>query len=247
MKLRIPAVLLSASSLVFTASGQGIQINKQNRTISVTASASLEVEPEVAVVQVGYHNFAPTQDAAYSSNGEVSGKVINALLAAGLRKDAIETEAVSLQNVSQLIRDSTPEERAAHQFEARQTWAIHVPVADAGRVVDQSIASGANEISGVDWTVADPAALDARVNKAAVSKARLLAEAMAEKLGAKVGMLLYASNSNPPQAGENRSYGFGGGYGMSGSGFSFSTQPVIRLVPHKVRRDATVYAVFALE
>jgi len=247
MKLRYPALLLLTLSFAFVALAQGIQINKDNRTISVTASATVEVEPEIAVIEIGYHNYAATKDAVYAGSGQTSAKVIQSLLAAGLSKDAIETQAVNLETVFQPDRDWTPDERKERQFQAKQSWTIRVAVADAEKIVDSAVAGGANDISGVDWIVADPASLDARVNEAALAKARALANAMAEKLGAKVGDLLYASNSNAPDAGVNRGYGVGGGVASSGSSGRFSTEPIIRLFPRKVRRDATVYAVFALQ
>ena len=247
MKIRLAVLVLLASGCVSVAVAQGIQISKDNRTVSVTTSASLEVEPDIAVIEIGYHNYAPTKDAAYQASGQVSAKVIQSLLDAGLRKDTIETQAVSLQTVFQPDRDWTADERRERQFQANQTWMIRVPVADAEKVVDSAIAGGANAISSVDWTVADPASLDARVNEAAVAKARTLAETMVQKLGAKVGELLYASDSNPPDAGGNRGFGTGSGSGMGGSAGHFSTEPVIRLFPRKVRRNVTVYAVFALD
>lgn len=247
MKLRFPALFLLVLGLVSIASAQGIQINKENRTISVTASDSIEVEPEIAVIEIGYHNYGPTQAAAYSGSGQVSGKVIQSLLAAGLGKDAIETQAVRLETVFQPDKDWTPDQRKDRQFQADQAWTIRVAVADAGKIVDSAIAGGANAISSVSWTVADPASLDAKVNEEAVERARALAAAMAAKLGAKVGELLYASNSNPPNVGETRGYGTGRGYAAGGSGGGPYMKPVVWLFPQKVRREATVYAVFALE
>jgi uncharacterized protein YggE len=247
MKLRYPALLPLVLSFASLASGQGIQISRDNRTISVTASETVEVEPEIAVIEVGYHNYGPTKDAVYSGSGQVSGKVIQSLLAAGLSRDAIETQAVTLETVFQPDRDWTPDERKERQFQANQSWTIRVAVADAGKIVDAAIAGGANAVTGVDWTVADPPSLDAKVNEAALVKARALAKAMAEKLGANVGDLLYASNSNAPDAGQNRGFGTGMGFGVGGSAGLPSTEPIIRLFPRKVRREATVYAVFALE
>jgi uncharacterized protein YggE len=247
MKLRFSALFLLVLGFVSIASAQGIQINKENRTISVAASDTMEVEPEIAVIQIGYHNYGPTQNAAYSNSGQISGKVIQSLLAAGLDKDAIETQAVRLETVFQPDKDWTPDQRKDRQFQADQVWTIRVAVADAGKIVDSAIAGGANAITSVNWTVADPASLDARVNEAAVTKARALAAAMATKLGAKVGELLYASNSNPPNTGEIRGFGTGSGYAAGGSAGRPSMKPVILPLPQKVPREATVYAVFALE
>jgi hypothetical protein len=44
---------------------QDIQINRQNKTIAVTADESTVADAEVAVLAIGYHNYGPTQDYAF--------------------------------------------------------------------------------------------------------------------------------------------------------------------------------------
>jgi hypothetical protein len=78
-----------------------------------------------------------------------------------------------------------------------------------------------------------------------VAKAREMAEQMAQKLGAKVGELVYASNAQPTINVATRS-----GLTMVTVQASIVTpppKPQLKLFPKKVEREATVYAVFALE
>lgn len=236
------------------AFSQGIQINPENRTISVSATESVAVEPQIARVRIGLVNSAPTQKAAFDQNARVAAKVIESLLKGGVSKSQIQTFAVRLERLTprQYAESSVRREGRKHRgFQATQTWIVRVRVAEAQAVVDRAVAAGANEVLGVDWRVADPDALEAKANAAALEQAGRLARQMAAKFGGKVGELLYASNSTPPYVG--RSYGMGRGFG--GGRMAAVAQRVsaatprlaLRLFPRKVRQTSTVYAVFALK
>jgi uncharacterized protein len=231
------------------AHSQGIQINRQNRTISVRATEAVEVQPEIAVVTLAYVNFAATQEAAYSENVRVSAKVIQSLLSAGLNKQQIQTSRIKLMRQNPEDRDNHRPVDNDRQFKATQSWDIRVAAAQAQTVVDRAVAAGANQVQNVDWTVADLDALEARANAAALDKARHVAGQMATRLGGKVGELLYASNSSAPYAGERYGSGVGGGVyqTVSVQALAVAGRPILRLFPRKVRQQATVYAVFALE
>jgi len=239
--LRASAVLafLVAPAL---APAQGIQVNRENRTIAVSATGTVVVDSEVAIVAIGCQSYGRTQDAAYQENTRTASKIIEALLGAGLKKENIDTRDVRLQRVDSEDKDMTSQERKEKQFLASQTWNIRVPPAEAQNVVDRAVAAGANEMEGVSWLVADPAALDAKAGAAALAKAHDLAVQMAEKFGGKVGELLFVSNSEPGSSGwlNPRNYN-------QSVTVEAAVLPSLKLFPQRVSRDATVYAVFALE
>jgi uncharacterized protein len=80
---------------------QDIQVNRQNKTIAVTAEDSITADAEVAVLVIGYHNYAPTQEAAFQENIRASDQITKALLGAGISKSNIETEKLRLGRVEQ--------------------------------------------------------------------------------------------------------------------------------------------------
>lgn len=249
-KFILPTALFFCLAAAPVVHCQGIQINRQNRTISVRATEAVEVQPEIAVVTLAYVNFAATQDAAYSENVRVSAKIIQSLLSAGLKKQQIQTSQIQLMRQTPEDQENNHPIGKDRQFKATQSWDIRVAAAQAQNVVDRAVAAGANQVQNVDWTVADTDALEARANAAALDKARHVAEQMATRLGGKVGELLYASNSSAPYAGTGYGVGFGGGTyqrSMATLGGKIASRPALRLFPQKVRQQATVYAVFALE
>lgn len=224
------------------ARAQEIQVNRDNRTIAVTARQTVEADAEIAVVELGYHNYAKTHDQAYEDNVRASNKIIQVLLGSGISKSSIDTESIQLSRVDP-ERDWTAEQKAERQFEATQSWKIHVAVADAQKIVDLATRAGANQVTGVDWHVKDPEALQAKAEAAALAKARKLAESMATRLGAKLGELIYASNQIPMP----RTLALYTTAASLAPAAPPAPPPHLRLFPRKVSQDATVYAVFALQ
>ena len=237
--LALPLLFLTLA----VANAQDIQVNRQNKTIAVTADESVTVDPEVAVLEIGYHNYASTQDAAFTENVRASNAIAEALQKSGVSKDSIETEKLRLAPIEP-DQNWTPDMRKERRFEAEQSWHVTVSVAQAQTVVDVAVRSGANEVNDVDWNVADPLALQAKASGAALAKARAIADQMAKGLGTKLGELVYASNRAPVVK-------FFRNMTLNTDNAEVSSvveqKPKLTLFPQKVKSEATVYAVFAIE
>jgi uncharacterized protein YggE len=248
MKLCFPATLLSALLFASVTSAQQVQVNRDNRTIAVTVSETVEVDAEIAVVQIGYHNYAPERDLTYKANARMAKQIVDALLASGLKQDSIETGNITLNRVDPQGQQWTEKERQDRQFEADQTWNIRVAPDQAQKVADIAVSSGANELQQVTWTVADAAALDEKASDAALAKARGMAEKMAQTFGGKAGQLLFASNNESARP-LFTDFDSAGGGGRNNYAFAKIAipSPILQLYPQKVRREAMVNAVFALE
>jgi uncharacterized protein YggE len=236
------ALLLSLTLLGARAFAQDIQVNRQNKTIAVTAEESVTADAEVAVLAIGYHNYGLTQDSAFHENVRAAEKIASAILAARIPEGNIETEKLSLgrAQIDDKWNESMKRER---QFQAEQSWHVTVSASQAQSIVDISVNAGANEVEDVEWDVADPVALQAKAGGAALAKARRIAEQMAKGLGTKLGELVYASNK-APVAKMWRGMTVQTEAAMLGS---TDQQPKLKLFPEKVKSDATVYAVFSIE
>lgn len=250
-KLLCVLPVLAVLAFAPAANAQNVEVNRENRTVAVSVTDTVEVAAEVAVVQIGYHNFGPTRDTAYKQNAEIAEKIVDALIASGLKKEDIETAAVQLDRVDPDGKQWTADERKERQYEVDQGWSVRVAAPDGQKVADLAVAAGANELQEITWSVRDSAELDARACSMALTRARGLADKMVQQFGGKTGALLYVSNSQ--LNGLNRFLVAGGG-GGGGNNFSMTDRvgpsvavPILKLFPQKVRRDATVYAIFALE
>jgi len=220
---------------------QDIQINRQNKTIAVTADESVTADAEIAVLAIGYHNYAPTQDAAYQDSVRESAKIVQALLDAKVPAENVETDKLRLGR-TEAEEKWTEEMKKERRFEAQQSWHVTVSAAQAQGVVDLAVRAGANEVDDVDWNVADPVALQAKAGGAALAKARTIADQMAKGLGTKLGELVYASNRAPVA----KAYRYSTVVNTEAALLA-NPEPKLRLFPQKVKSEATVYAVFAIE
>lgn len=239
MRFFLFTITAIAGSLV----AQDIQVNRQNKTIAVTADESITADAEVALLTIGYRNYGVTQDAAFRENVRVAEQVTKALLDARVPKANIETDKLQLTR-AEINEKWTADMKKERQFTAGQSWHVTVSASEAQTVVDLAVRVGANEVDDVEWNVADPVALQAKAGAAALAKAKSIAEKMAKGLGTKLGELVYASNRAPV------------GKGWQTVEVNAEKMvapppppppPKLTLFPQKVRSEATVYAVFSIE
>jgi uncharacterized protein len=196
-------VLLLAFSVVLTppvlqAQDMGSQAPfapRNVRSIAITATDRVTRQADVATVHIGYLIFGADQSALYATATRTSNAIIDALKAAGVANDAIESQQQSVGPTEPFqLQQFTPEERAGRAFTAQQSWTVRSTPQDAARVIDLAVKAGANRSGDIDWSLSDPNAASAEAAASALKRARAQAEAMANGLGVKLGQLLFASN-----------------------------------------------------
>ncbi|HET9101127.1 MAG TPA: SIMPL domain-containing protein [Acidobacteriaceae bacterium] len=228
-----------------TVSAQQIQINKDNRTIAITATDMASAMADRATVHVGFVAYAPDAQAAYAKGSKTSNAIIGALTTKGVAKTDIQSDSQSVAETQQYELDKlTPAEQAQRRFQVRQSWTVQTKADDAASVLNTAVNAGANSSGQIEWTVADEKALEAKAAGNALARARAIASQMAQGLGIQLGALIYASNQAPegplPMMGLRR--------GMAGMAAEVKTAPApLSISPNKVERSATVYAVFAIQ
>ena len=239
------AALLSVSPRSFS---QSIEVNRQNRTVEVTVTETVRAEPDQAKVTVGCLSYGETHDKAYQANLETAGKVIKAILGAGISKDQIESDALELSESNAGDNSGKPSNTSKlRQYKAHQSWRVRLPASEAQKLIDIAVQAGANGVESVSWEVADEGSLEASARAAAMEKARKTANELAKSAGAKLGDLLFVSNtSNEVFLYAARSVQTSSAtLSVDGSGFpapAFS----LKLFPEKVEKQASARAVFAI-
>ena len=227
-----------------TVSAQQIQINKDNRTIAISATDTECAMADAATVHIGFVAYAPDAEAAYAKGSKTSNAIIGALTAKGVAKTDIQSESQGVAETQQYeLEKLPPEERAQRRFQVRQSWTVQTKADDAAGVLNTAVNAGANSSGQIDWTVADEKALEAKAAGNALSRARAIASQMAQGLGIQLGELIYASNQAPevPRPLMREGGVIGGVLG------TLAAPPPLAISPRKVERSATVYAVFAIQ
>ncbi|MGC1869422.1 MAG: SIMPL domain-containing protein [Acidobacteriaceae bacterium] len=226
-----------------TVSAQQIQINKDNRTIAITASDTASAMADTATAHVGFVEYAPDGQAAYAKGSKTSNAIIGALTAKGIAKTDIQSESQSVAETQPYeLEKLPPAEQAQRRFQVRQSWIVQTKADHAASVLNTAVNAGANNSGQIDWTVADEKALEAKAAGNALARARAIASQMAQGLGIQLGELIYASN----QSLEQPRVLFGQPPMLKVDERAFTPAP-LAIIPHKVERSATVYAVFAIQ
>jgi uncharacterized protein YggE len=235
--------LAAAVATATPSRSQDIQVNKDNRTIAITATDKVIVMADTATVHIGFITYGPDKDAAYASGSTLSNAIIKALTAAGVPSDAIESENQNVSPVQDYQVDKlTPAEKAQRKFQVTQSWTVRTNAADAARVLDVAVKAGANQSGQIDWGLKDENAPQAEAAAKALQRARTVAGEMAKGLNAKLGPLLYASNetqAEPPRP-------LMRAMAPPPMADAKAVQP-LAINPRRIEKSATVYAVFAIE
>jgi len=247
MRTFILATLVGAA-VVIPAAAQNpqLEINKSNRTISVTTYATASAAAEIATVHVGFIVYAADEQSAYAQGSKRSNAIAKALADAGVQKDDIESESQNVAPVQQYENnDLSDKDKALRRFQVSQSWGVKTTADSAAGILHAAVLSGANQSGGIDWNVKDEDALQAQAATKALAQGKALASTMSAGLGVKLGPLVYASNQAPQQA--NLMMAPRAMAGMDKNAPPPPPPPPLAISPQKVEKSATVYAVFAIE
>ena len=88
-----------AFAAIASAQAQQIDVNKNNRTIAVTATDKATADAEVATVHIGFQVYAADSQAAYALGSKTSNAIVAALKKAGVEDSAIQSEAQNIAPV----------------------------------------------------------------------------------------------------------------------------------------------------
>jgi uncharacterized protein YggE len=240
------AALFAFWVLALNAPAQQIQIGKDNRTIAITATDSARAEADTALVHIGFTQYSPTAEEAYSAASKTSSAIIDALVHAGVPQSAIESEAQTISEVEPFqVQSLSPEERQRRKFSVSQSWTVKTAARDAAGTLNLAVNAGANKSGNIDWRVANEDTLQAEAAAKALRRARQVAQQMAQGLGVTLGELIYASNEVPsPAVPLMRNLAQGTAGGILGE---VGTVAPLSIHAQQVSKFATVYAVFALQ
>lgn len=242
--LKLAAVLALASAPFVPAAIQAQQTNQielkldpANRTLIVSADDRISVDPDVAILHVGFTTQPNDAKSTYAAGAKASNDIISAIKAAGIPETAIHSEGQRLTAVN----------AKQHKFQLYQQWTVRTPPERAAEILDIAVNAGATDSGEIEWTVQDVKALEDKVLRTAAERARAQAGTIADGLGVKLGKIIYATNevtavSYPRRFAEN----YDRAMPMSAGSAQVLSAP-LSIEPQKVIRTASIYAVFSIE
>jgi uncharacterized protein YggE len=238
-KHALAALAFLTGTVVFAqqASQPQLKIDSSNRVITVSAEEIVSVEPDLAIVHIGFESKVADAKAAYADGSRTSNAIVAALKQTGLPDTDIRSESQRLE----------PVDPKNHKFKLVQTWTVKTPPERAAEILDAAISAGATDSGDIDWTVQDIHALEDTALDRATTRVRSDAAVMAKAGGAKLGSLLFVTNQVSELGARSRANEAYTAQLDFGANKMRAAAPPIAVEPRKVSRTASVYAVFAIE
>jgi len=159
-------------------------------TISVSGEGTVSVPPDLAVVDGGVTTDAKTAREAAEANNAAMAKVLAALKSAGIAEKDMQTSRLSLfpQYAQQTRPNPNPGPNVISGYRASNRVTIRVrDVTKVASTIDALVASGANEVGGINFMVTKASQLLDDARSEAVADARRKAEIYAKAAGVKLG------------------------------------------------------------
>jgi uncharacterized protein YggE len=171
----------AAAAVPLPAAGQ----QTTERFITVVGEGTAGVIPDIAVIQAGVTTQGKTARAASEANSKTMEQVLAALKSGGIAERDVQTSQFSIRPV----RDSRREgDNRIVGFQATNQVSVNVrALARLATVLDQMIAAGANDVSGIHFTLSQRSTLLDKARSDAVADARRKAEVLAKAAGVRLG------------------------------------------------------------
>lgn len=160
------------------------------RQLTVNASGSVYAAPDQATVQLGVSSQASTAADALKQNSADTTAVIEAI-----KKLGVDAKDISTSNFNVYPTYDTSGTRInGYQVNNSVTVVIR-DIAASGTLLDQVVTAGANNISGLNFGIADASQYQADARTKAIEAARAKAEAMAKAAGVSLGDIVSINES----------------------------------------------------
>lgn len=200
-------------SPAFAQQGSSDQ-SSTKRSVSVTGSAQVRVQLDLAIVRVGVQTSGSEAAAALDSNNEQMQALLDALQKAGVADDDIQTQTIQLQPQyanapqefppqpvvpaqSETMSDTTSSTSSAPEitgYIAVNTVEVRTSdLANLGSLLDEIVAAGGNQIAGIRFDISDANDALTKARDAAWQDAHQKAEQLAKLSGSKLGDVLTIS------------------------------------------------------
>ncbi len=181
------AMLVAAALLMgaFSIGNAQAPVPVQNQGITVNGSGTAYGSPDTAIVDLGVSIYDADVSAAMSQADEIMVAIREALIAAGVDEADIRTSGLSLWREQQYDQSGNP---STDRYQVWHNYNVTVRDVDSvGAVISAAVAAGANNIGGVQFTIADPSELEREARETAMADALARAEHLAQITGVTLG------------------------------------------------------------
>ena len=169
-------------------------------TITLASFGEARTAPDQATISMGVMTEAPTAAEAMAQNRTRMNAVVAAIRAQGVAERDIQTSNLNL-NPQQVYRENEAPRITGYQVSNTVTVLVR-DLARLGPVVDAVVRSGANQVHGISFGLANVDAQSEEARRMAVRNIQRKAEQYASAMGMRVARLVSLSESGgytPPR------------------------------------------------
>jgi uncharacterized protein len=145
------------------------------RYVSVSATASVAADPDMAAISTGVIVEADTAKEAFARNSTVMAKLIEGLKALGIAAKDIQTTAVNVEPRYTQAKDGRPATISGYRVVNQVRLTVR-DVKRLGEMLDGAIMLGANQVNGISFDVSNAETLKDEARKQAMDNAKRRAE-----------------------------------------------------------------------
>ncbi len=160
-------------------------------TITVVGDGTVTIEPDKAEAVIGVETAGTSVKDASAENAAIMQAVMDALAEAGIAIKDMQTNGYNVY----ADRGYGPD-GASQETTYRVSNNVNITIRDlatVGDILDAAIEAGANNIYGVNFSVAKPSAIESDARAQAVDDARAKAQELADLAGMELGQILSIS------------------------------------------------------
>lgn len=200
----LPGLAAGVNAQATPVAGQG------PATVSVSGQGRVLVTPDTASVIVGVDIIGETLANAQSEATTQMTAIIDALKAAGVAEDDIQTSNYSVNILRNYDERGAPGPVTGYQVSHQVSVTVR-DVDQLGSLLDTVVSQGANAIYGISFFVEDPTEAAQEARRMAVENARAKAQELADAAGLELGRVVSITEGYAPPP---MPYGYGKGAAM---------------------------------
>ena len=187
----------------FSASSEAQESKRMERTITVSATGTAKVQPDIARISAGVVTEAATAREAIDRNNAGVTKFIDGMKKAGVGARDIQTTAFNVEPRYTQPKDGRPGTINGYRVVNQVRLTVR-NVGRLGEILDEAIALGANQINQIAFDVGEPEQAQDEARKQAITKARQRAELYATAAGVNLGAVLRIAEGEGPSVPDGR-------------------------------------------
>ena len=223
----VPIFLVLVLLVAGCGSANGTGLPEERLTVSVTGYGQAEGTPDLANAQLGVSIVDPDIGKAINEANAAIERITNAVVAQGVSSNDVLTTNYSVWS-EEVYDPQTGMPTGETRYRVDINLAITVrEVHRMGDLIAVGLDAGATNISGINFTIDDTAALEAVARDNAIADVRDRAEKLAQGLGMTLGNPLSVGEGSAGAPGPIYSYGLKGDVGMGGGGVGAGVPSII--------------------